>query len=219
MKDRRGEDYKNLEDNEALSRIVNKVKFSRGQIKERRVMGNPIKETWLFVGADGNLNDLGKSLLEAFTSVYKGDNDKPSFSEVFEVFYKSSQKKLPKLTKRVGMEKKRNPKTGKMTILVEGTGKEVLCNKEDWKRKAQTFLKNYITKGIKARGKKVEGRVAMLLRGGANSSQRQRQEAAAFLEGLGAFTDEDYTPNVGKTITREESIRLGAAESRQTTFI
>ena len=197
-RNRRGEKLDNLTEDEALDRIVNKAKFRTGQTKERRRMTNPIKETWLFVEADGNHNKLGKAMLSAFSSVYKSKSKEPTYNDVFDKFWSSVGKDIPQ----------RNKKNGD------------LFTELDWKKKGQTFLKGYITKGMKQRGEKASTRVALLLKSGRGSQTlKQREEAASFLEGLGAFTGEPYTEGLGKVISREEAIRLGSVEARQTNLI
>ena len=196
--ERRGKDYSELEDEEAVKRIVNKVNFDRGKIKERRKMANPIKKTWLFVNEDGSHNDLGQAMLLAFAGVYKSKMKNPSYNDVFEKFWSSVGKKVPA---------KKNKKGEPFT-------------EADWKKKGQTFLKGYVAKGMKQQGKKVDGRVSMLLKSGRGSAtQRQRDEAVSFFAGLGAFTEETYSGKTGKTISAEEAVRLGSVEARQTTLI
>jgi hypothetical protein len=218
MKDRRGEDYKNLEDNEALTRIANKVNFDRGRIKERRKMGNPIKETWLFVDENKELNKLGEALISAFVATHESKIENPSFSDVFDLFWKSSQKNLPKLTKRVGMEKAINPKTGKLSVLVKGTGEEVPCDRDDWKKKSQSFLKSFLQKGAKRKGEGLSDRVVMLTKGGMDSSrEKQAKKSEEVLSKIGGFSGKPIQKKGGDSV--EEAYRELLGEPRQTKLI
>lgn len=192
-KDRRGEKLDSLTEDEALDRIVNKAKFRTGKTKERRMV-NPIKETWLFVEADGTHNELGKALLKAFSDVYKSKTVEPSYGEVFSRFYSATSKALPKKTKT-------------------HEGKTSNFTENDWKMKAQSFLKGYVKKAMKEQGRRVDERTAKMLRSNrGDASKKQREEAVGFFDKLGAFTEEAY-------VTKKEQGAAVAHDDRQQNLI
>jgi hypothetical protein len=196
-KDRRGEKLDNLTEDEALGRIVNKAKFRTGQTKERRKMTNPIKETWLFVEADGTHNALGKALLKSFGEIYKSKAAEPSYGDVFSKFYSATSKTLPKKTKTIKGE------TSNFT-------------EDDWKKKAQGFLKSYVKKAMKEQGRKIDGRASKMLRSSrGDATKKQREEAVSFFDKLGAFTEEVYATKKEKTALDEAYNKLESVAERQ----
>lgn len=162
-----------------IVQVENSLAFKQGTIPERRgkKMSN-IRETWLFVDADGTANELGEELQKAFAATFNSRKETPSFNDVFNLFWGQRQSVCEKLKKK---------KTVK--------GKGVLFTKADWSKKAQTYLKNFIKKAMEQQGKQVSGRVQLLLKSSRSGSQQvQREAAAALLSGLdGAFTEEAFT--------------------------
>lgn len=171
-----------------IEQVTNSLAFKQGTIPERRnkKMSN-IRDTWLFVDADGTANELGEELQKAFAATFNSRKKTPSFNDVFNLFWGQKQSACEKLKKK---------KTVK--------GKAVLFTKADWSKKAQTYLKNFVKKAMEQQGKQVSGRVQLLLKSSRSGSQQvQREAAASLLSQIGAFTDEDYSKKKSKSADRQ----------------